>query len=192
MCDAMAVGLAAKGVGTLIQGTAAQAQGRATRAADYRSADFAEKAAADAIEAGNLKDLSQAMHGAAVVATQRVAMSGTGVDINTGGSLATQLGTQAVNEVDRATVRRNARLHAYGLTAQAQGDRQRGENAAVAGDNAMLGTFLGGMGGLLGDAGKVVSDKISAGVAAKATEKAADDFNFEGSTWIAGVPRGGS
>lgn len=161
MCDAITVSLAAKGVGTIMSSVAAQKQGQATKAADYRSADFAEKAAADAVEAGNLKELQTAMHGASVVAGQRVGMSGTGADVNTGGSLATQLGTQAISEVDRATVRRNARLHAYGLTAKAQDDRQRGLNAESSGNNAMLGTFLGGMGGLIGSAGKIAGDVTS-------------------------------
>ena len=98
----MAVGIGLQGIGTLSKGLAQNQQGQAAKAADYRSADFAEKAAADAVERGTLRDMQTVMHASGVVAAQRVAYSGSGVDVNVGAPRAVQAGTEAVSEVDRA------------------------------------------------------------------------------------------
>lgn len=154
MCDAISIGLAAQGAGTLMKGQAQLAQGAAAKTAYNQSADSAERAAADAIERGEYRDLQVAMRGSAVIAEQRVAQSGTGGDVNSGGNLQTQLSTSAVTDVDRAVVRRDAALAAYGLRTRAQELRQQGEYAESEAESAALGTFLGGAGGLLSQGGK--------------------------------------
>lgn len=148
MCDAISIGLAAQGTATLLKGSAQLQQGAAAKTAYNRSADSADRAAADAIERGEYRDLQVAMHSSAVIAEQRIVQSGTGGDVNAGGNLQTQLATSAVSDVDRAVVRRNAALAAYGLRLKSQALRQEGENAQTEGENAALGTFLGGAGGL--------------------------------------------
>lgn len=162
MCDATFVGLGIAMVGTAVQGVAQRARGHAAKVADYRSADFADRAAADAVERGNLKELQVTMHGASVVAAQRVIESGTGADVNVGGAKATQDATTAMTEVDRAVVRRNAALEAYGLRERAGAYRQQGEYAEREGDNAAVGTFLSGIARGVGEAGKLYSDMRSA------------------------------
>lgn len=148
MCDMKIVAMGAEGAATIMQGVAAKKRGDAERDAAYLSADASERAAADAIERGKLKDLQVAMHGSSVVADQRVAQGATGADVNIGAPKATQDATQAVSDVDRAVVTRNAALEAYGLAQRARGQRQHGQNAEAAGKAAMLGTFLGGIGKL--------------------------------------------
>lgn len=161
MCNAMMVGLGVQGAGTIMKGIAAKQHGEAAKNADYQSADAAERAAADAIERGNLKEMQAAMHGSAVVASQRVAQSGTGVDVNIGAPKATQEATEAVSEVDRAVVRRNASLEAYGLKSRAQGFRQRGIYAQAEGENAMVGTFLSGVASMIHEGGRYMADQRS-------------------------------
>lgn len=171
MCDMKIVAMGAEGAATIMQGVAAKKRGDAERDAAYLSADASERAAVDAIERGKLKDLQVAMHGSSVIADQRVIQSGSGADINIGALKATQDATQAVSDVDRAVVTRNAALEAYGLTQRARGQRQRGQNAAAAGEAAMWGTFLGGI-------GKVGSQVASLGSDIKSSPD--DSGTFEG------------
>lgn len=127
-----------------MKGAAAKQQGDAAMAADYRSADAAERSAADAIERGKLKDLQVVMRASRMIVEARVLESSRGAVVGVGASAAVQAGSEAVTEVDRKTVARNALMEAYGLRARAQGFRQEGVNAKAAGENAMLGTFLSG------------------------------------------------
>lgn len=161
MCSVIGMAMVAQGAGALAKGVAAKQHGDAVKAAADLSADASERAAGDAVEAGKLKDLQVAMHGSSVIAAQRVLQSGSGVDVNIGAPKATQEATAAVNEVDRRTVARNATLQAYGLRARAQGQRQAGAYAQAEGDNAMIGTFLGGAGTLVGEGGKLFNDSAS-------------------------------
>lgn len=146
MCEPATIGLVVAAAGTLIKAQAQAQAGAAAKTADFNSAHFANRAAADAVQRGTLRDLQVALRGSAVVADQRVALSGSGVDLNTGGALQTQRGSSAVTEVDRRTVRRNAALAAYGLRTKAQQDFQAGEHGEQEASNAELGTFLSGAG----------------------------------------------
>lgn len=146
MCEPATVGLAVAAAGTLLKASAQAQAGAATKAADFNSAALANQAAADAVQRGTLRDLQVALRGSAVTAEQRVAQSGSGTDVNSGGALQTQRGTEAITEVDRQTVRRNAALAAYGLRNKAQQDFQSGEYSESEAHNAELGTFLSGAG----------------------------------------------
>lgn len=159
MCNAIAVGMGAQAFGNVVKGAAQAQQGRAAADSLNRSADASERAAADAIDRGALKELQVTMHGSAVVAAQRVAQSGSGLDVNVGGSKAVQDATAAITDVDRATVRRNAALEAYGLRERARGFRQQGAYARAEGDNAMMGTFLGGIAGAVWQGGRFAVDQ---------------------------------
>lgn len=152
------VGLGVQGIGILAKGTAAKQHGDAVKAEDDRSAEAAERAAGDAIYRGEIQEMQVAMQGSKVIAAQRVIQSGTGADVNVGGTKATQEATQAVSNVDRKMVVYNAAMHGYGLRVRARGFRQAGANAKAEGDNAMVGTFLSGLGTIGRQAGKVASD----------------------------------
>lgn len=158
MCTVMGAAVGLQAVGTLTKGIAAKQQGAAAKAAFGRSADAAERAADDAVYRGTLKDMQLAMRASGIVAAQRVAQSASGVDVNIGAPRQVQVGTEAISAVDRATVRRNAALEAYGMRARAQELRQRGEYAEAEGDAAEVGTFLSGIGGFAVSAAKVGSD----------------------------------
>lgn len=161
MCDAISVAIGAQAASTLMGVGAAKAHGAAAKAAGYQSADAAERAAADAIDRGQIKDLQAAMRVSAVVSEQTVAQSGRGADINVGGPLAVRLGSQAVGDVDRAIVRRNAALEAYGLRERARVHRQQALYAEAEASDAAMGTFLGGLGKVVGMGGKLFNDRSS-------------------------------
>lgn len=177
MCEPMAIGLGVQGFATLLKAQSQLSQGEAAKARSGLSAGSALRAAADAISRGEAKDLQVAMHGSAIVADQRTAIAATGADVNIGGAQAVQSGTMAVSEVDRATVRRNAALEAFGLRSKAQTFYQEGEDASVAAKNAALGTFLGGIGGAIGSGGKFLADVKSG------TDEAPADTSYGGGPW---------
>lgn len=164
-----------EGAATIMQGVAAKKHGDAVRDAAYLSADASERAAADAIERGKLKDLQVVMHGSSVIEAQRVVESGSGADINIGAPKATQDATQAISDVDRAVVTRNAALEAYGLAQRARGQRQQGQNAEAAGKAAMLGTFLGGIGKLGSQGAGLGLDRAGGGSAGADTSYGGGD-----------------
>lgn len=159
MCEPTTIGLAISAVGTLAKADAQAKAGAAAKAADFNAASLAEQAAADAVRKGQFRDLQLALRGSQVVAEQRVAQSGSGVDVNTGGALQTQRGTEAVNELDRQEARRNGALAAYGLRMRAQVLRQEGEYGEAAGKSDAEGTFLSGAGQVGLGAGKLFSQR---------------------------------
>lgn len=171
MCEPTTIGLAVAAAGTLIKANAQAEAGAAAKRQMYTSAAFADEAAADAVKRGTLRDLQVALRGSQVMSEQRVAQSGSGVDVNTGGSLQTQRGTAAVSEVDRATVRRNAALAAYGLRMKSQSLRQSGEYGEREGNDAALGTFLSGAGSVASKGMALSSDLKS---------PTSEDFSYGG------------
>lgn len=162
-----------KAFGGLVQGVAAKNRADAASAEQNRDAQFAEQAAGDAVEKGNLIDLQEAMKGTAVTSAALVQQSASGAEVNSGGAQQVRSSTNAVVEVDRAIVRRNAQLEAYGLRAKARSHRQQAAYDTAEGKTAFWGSFLGGMVGGGGDVGKMLADRSSgsgdAGIASSAT-----------------------
>lgn len=158
MCEPATVGLAVAAAGTLIKANAQAEAGAANKRAMFTSAEFSDQAAADAVQRGTLRDLQVALRGSQVESEQRVAQSGSGTDINTGGALQVQRGTAAVSELDRQVVRRNAALAAYGLRMKSQSLRQAGEYGETEGNDAALGTFLSGAGSVASKGLSLVGD----------------------------------
>jgi hypothetical protein len=118
------------------------------------------RAAASAVERGNLKDLQEAMKGDAVVVQQLVAQSGSGADVNVGAPAATRRASGAVLEVSRKIVRYNAALEAMGLREHARRYYQEGENAEAEGKSAFVGTLLSGGAKMIGMGGKLAADSV--------------------------------
>lgn len=148
-----------KWFGGIIQGDAAQKRANAAAGEENRDAQFAEQAAGDAVEKGKLIDLQEAMKGTSVTAAALVQQSGSGADVTTGGAQQVRASTDAVVEVDRAIVRRNAQLEAYGLRAKARAHRQQATYDVAEGKTAFWGSFLGGLVSGGGDIGKILADK---------------------------------
>lgn len=157
MCDMTAVALGAEATGTLISGFAAKQRGDAARGEADRAANADERAAADAVERGKLKEAQVAAHGAAVVGEQRLFFSATGADVNIGAPKAVQEATEAATAADKRVVAYNATLQGYGLKLRARATRQRGANAQAEGNAQMVGTFLSGIGKVAGQVGRRVA-----------------------------------
>lgn len=151
-------GLFLGGLGSLIKAGAQQAQGRAAKMAADLSADFSERAAADAVQRGNMREFEVTSRGEKILADQLTAQTNSGSDANVGGQLTTRQASRGNLDFDRALVRRNAAMEAYGFRARAQAQRQEGEYAQEAADTAATGTFLSGIADFVGGAGKFLID----------------------------------
>jgi hypothetical protein len=160
MCTVLGAAAGVQIAGSLLQAGAARQHGSAAKQADDLSAVSAEKAAASAVERGNLKDLQEAMKGDAVVVQQLVAQSGSGADVNVGAPAATRRASGAVLEVSRKIVRYNAALEAMGLREHARRYYQEGENAEAEGKSAFVGTLLSGGAKMIGMGGKLAADSV--------------------------------
>lgn len=146
-------GLFLGGIGSIFKASAQASQGRAAKSAADLSADYSERAAADAVERGNMREFEVTSRGEKILADQLSAQTNSGSDANVGGQLTTRQASRGNLDFDRALVRRNAAMEAYGLRARAQGQRQEGEYAKQAADDAALGTFLGGLADFVAGAG---------------------------------------
>lgn len=146
-------GLFLGGIGTIFKMNAQLARGRAAKSAANLSADYSERSAADAVERGNMREFEVTSRGEKILADMLSAQTNSGSDANVGGQLTTRQASRGNLDFDRALVRRNAAMEAYGLRARAQGQRQEGEYAMQAAEDAALGTFLGGLADFVGGAG---------------------------------------
>ena len=159
MCEPVTVAaVSAQIVGGILKSQAQLAQGEATALSYGLSADSAQRAAADAVERGQLKDLQVALRASAVTSAAAVQQSASGSDASVGGAFAARKSTEAIAEVDRKTVARNAALEAYGLREHARGYLQQAANARAAAKNAAAGAFLSGIVGAAASASKMFGD----------------------------------
>lgn len=161
MCDALAVGIGMQAAGTVMGAASAIQRGNYNKAIAGMNADAANRAAADAVQSGHLEELRAEMRGDVVSAEARVGGSGSGADINAGGSAASQRGTQAIARLDALAAQRRAALQAYGLRDHARAYFQEGAYAQKEGESEALGTFLSGMGGLASDIPGSMGEKDS-------------------------------
>lgn len=158
MCDMTAVAIGAVGAGTLMQAAGEKQRGAAQKAEDFRSGESAERAAAQAVERGNLRGAQVAARGSEMVAEQRVMFSGTGADINVGAPRAVTQSTEAATEGEKKIVAYSAAMEGYGLKLRARSAFQRGKNAEAEAEARMVGTFLGGAAKITGQVAKKYAD----------------------------------
>src|SRR5260370_879288 len=138
-----AAGLILNGFGSILKVGAILQQGAKSKEAYGLSAASALRAAGDAVERGRLREYVVTADGSRVIATQRAESSTGALDVNVGAQQATERASQANLEFNRAVVRRNAALEAYGYQQRAQEAYQAGEYAEEKARSEALGTFLG-------------------------------------------------
>lgn len=150
-------GLILNGLGTLLKVGAIQKHGAQSKAAYDLSAESALRAAADATQRGQIREYTVVAEGSRVIAEQRAQSSTGALDVNVGAQQATERSSQANLEFNRAVVRRNAALEAYGFRQRAQVDYQEGEYAQEKANSEALGTFLGGVADFVKVAGPIAA-----------------------------------
>lgn len=122
--------------------------------------ELAQKAAADAVDRGNIAAGRTRITGDQLVGKQTVAYANSGVDSSVGTAANVQADTQAMSELDARTHENNAAREAWGFNQQADAygrkiqritDKQGVETALTA--TRFAGAALGGVGGGSGSSG---------------------------------------
>ena len=128
------------------QGAAAFYAGRANRAIADQNARIDQFKALAAQNRGTFEANQIGRRGGQIIAGQRTAEAASGVVIGsgTGATLAAQ--QQGVTMADMAQARNNALMQAWGFTSAAASEGMRGDLAAKAGQQAAVGSAIGGAG----------------------------------------------
>lgn len=150
-----AVGTAISAAGMIQAGNAQKAAANYQAEIARNNATIAEQNAQAAIKAGAAKTEVaglRARQGAGAVLASRAS---SGIDVNSGSALDTEISEREVGKLDTEQVAHNAQMDAYGYrsqgisyTAQSRLDTAQGAQAAIAGDIGAAGTLIGNAGSL--------------------------------------------
>lgn len=148
-------GAAISAVGAISQGQATANQANYQSAVASNNATIANQNADYAVASGLEKSETQSLKGAAQGGKIKASQAANGVDVNSGSPLDVQVGAREASELDSETVLNNSELAAYGYRSQATGftaeaglDKNKAEEAPIAGD-------LNAAGGLLSSASSI-------------------------------------
>lgn len=147
-----AVGAATTAVGTVEAGQAASNSAAYQAQVSRNNAAIAQQNADYAIAAGQAKTAAQSLKGAAVGGKIKAAQASSGVDVNTGSSVAVQESSREQEKLDTETVMSNAELQAYGYRTQATGFTAESELQDLTAKQAPIGADIGAAGSLLSSA----------------------------------------
>lgn len=152
---ALAAGVIGGGISAAGQLEAGQA---AANAATYRAqvaknnADIALQNAAYAEKAGVAKATVQSLRGAQVAGKIKAGQGASGVDVNSGSSVAVQAGQREASKLDTETVLNNAQLEAYGYRTRATSEEAQAGLEELTAKQAPIGAEIGAAGSLLSTA----------------------------------------
>lgn len=128
------VGAVASGVGTIYSGLYSAQVAKNNAKVAEQNADYARKA-------GQQQAEEESMKGAQKVGAVKAAQAASGVDVNSGSALDTQIGQREVDKLDTETILNNAELQAYGYTTQAQNFKAQASQDAIGGVIGGIGTL---------------------------------------------------
>ena len=152
MCTVVAALGAMSAVGSLVQGYAAKSAANAQAAASEQNAKIADEQARDAVKRGAYDELKLRRQMSILQGQQRSALAASGVEVDTGSSLALQEATRKEGDQDAAVIRFNAEREAWGYGVQATNYRNAASAARAGGKNAMTAGIIGAGTSLLGTA----------------------------------------
>jgi len=156
MCDPVTISAVAIVASTAIQAQAQTKQGQYRKGvADY-NARVDENEAQNVRRVGGENENIKRQKTAELLSKQRAQLGASGVDLSSGSALQLQQDTVALGEADALRIRKNFESRAQSLETGAGLTRSQGDFAKSAGQNAAIGTILGGAGSFL-DTG--VADK---------------------------------
>lgn len=154
--------LAAISIGTTIAGGALSAAGAVSQGTQQQAmynykagiaqvnATIDRQNASWALESGGTSALQSGQKTGLTVASQKVAQSGSGIDVNTGSSANVRSSTTEIGQLDQSIIRTNSARKAYGFNveaaskdAEAAMDITAGANAAKTGDLNAVTSILG-------------------------------------------------
>lgn len=143
--------------GAMQQGAAAKQEAEYQAAVARNNAVIARENARYTREAGQQEEGIYRIKQGQTLGTQRAALAASGVDVNSGSALDTQLSSYMIGELDALTVRNKAIMkqrdylnQAVDYEAQAGLYNMKGKNAQKAGQLGALGSIIGGIGSVAG------------------------------------------
>ena len=134
---------------------AAKREAGATAALDEQNAQYAEQQAEDAIIRGDKEVGKQKATERQTIGSQRAAAAASGVDVGYGSALELQLDAKGLGAMDRAEIKNNAMLEAWGYKQEASNYRSQGKLALMAGRNRAKAENMASYSTLLTGAAKV-------------------------------------
>lgn len=135
-----------------------EAGAASANAASYRAqvaknnADIAIQNATYAEQAGQAKGTVQSMKGAAIAGKIKAGQGASGVDVNSGSSVAVQAGQREAEKLDTETVLNNSQLEAYGYRTRATSETAQAGLEQLTAEQAPIGAEIGAAGSLLSSA----------------------------------------
>lgn len=138
-----------------IGGSLLQAQ-NAKQGGDYQSAvldqnaEYKQKAADETIAAGNTSADWQRVRTKQAIGTQRTALAGNGIDVNSGSAAQLQDDTAMLGELDALTIQNNAAREAFGYKVQSVQDINNAKQVKKNASASATGSILGGLGSAFG------------------------------------------
>jgi hypothetical protein len=124
--------------------SAEEMSGKFQRAQSERNAKFAELMGEQALAAGEKQAKEYQVKVNQMVGSQRAALAGSGVDVNSGSALEIQNDTAELGALDVETIKNNAWRQAFGFKQQAASDRFAGEIAEMTAGSRASATILSG------------------------------------------------
>lgn len=150
MCWMALIPAAIAVVGGVMGAQNAKAQGAFQSASLEQNAAYKELAAQDAIVRGTKEADQQRIATRNMIGTQRAALAGNGIDVNTGTAAEIQDNTAQFGEMDAVTIANNAAREAWGYRVGAENDRNNARFARSNAKSSAFGSLLGGVGGAFG------------------------------------------
>jgi hypothetical protein len=160
--------LAAQAVSGLVSAFGSFQKGMAESNADKFAAQQAQnnsklatENAAIATQAGSEQAAQSSLRTRAQVGEIRAQQGASGIEVNSGSAIDTQISERMLGKLDAETVRSNATKEAFGYVTQAQDFKNEANQDLAAAKNAKMQGILGAAGGVLGAAGSAASSYSS-------------------------------
>lgn len=152
---ATAIGAAMSAYGQIQQGKAQSAASKYQAAVARNNSIIAEQNAQAERERGLAQEQAQRMKTAGLIASQRAAFAGSGVDIDSGSALLVQESSSSLGELDALTIRNNAERNAHGYRTQGMNFQAQSVLNSAQADWARQTGTMGGFSSILGGASQV-------------------------------------
>lgn len=123
---------------------------KAARKLGEANAGVAEQQAADALARGDEAVAAVGSHARGLKGAQRASFAAQGIEVDSGSAADVIANDEALSELDKLTLKRNAQREAHGYKLQANAYRKGGQLQAANYNAQIRGTLLSGAGQLLG------------------------------------------
>lgn len=153
MCWMALIPAAIAVVGGVMGAQNAKEQGAFQSAMLEQNATYKDMAARDVEKQGQLDADRHRRSTQQLIGTQRTAIAGNGIDVNSGTAAELQDDAAQFGELDALTIANNAAREAWGLRVGSRNDRMNARFATKTASSNATGSILGGIGGAFGSMG---------------------------------------